>query len=119
MTRLKGLAACSAALLLSLASVDAAGADARLVDAVKAADKPAVRALLEQRVDVNAPEADGTTALHWAANKDDSEVVDLLIRAGAGHKRARHRPGDQTSTEKPGYDCGSQITHHSDNGSAL
>ena len=88
MTCLKGLAAWSAALLLSLASVDAAGADARLVDAVKAADKPAVRALLEQRVDVNAPEADGTTALHWAANKDDSEVVDLLIRAGANVKAA-------------------------------
>ena len=88
MTRLKRLAAWSAALLLSLASVDAAGADARLVDAVKAADKAAVRALLDQRVDVNAPEADGTTALHWAANRDDPEVVDLLIRAGANVKAA-------------------------------
>ena len=59
-----------------------------LVDAVKAADKAAVRTLLHQRVDVNAPEPDGTTALHWAANRDDPELVDLLIRAGANAKAA-------------------------------
>jgi len=34
-------------------------------------------------VDVNAPEADGTTALHWAVQRNDVELVTRLIRAGA------------------------------------
>jgi len=42
-----------------------------------------VRELLKQRVDVNAPEGDGATALHWAARRDDQAIADLLIRAGA------------------------------------
>ena len=54
-----------------------------LLDAAKHADKEAVRALLLKRVDVNAAEADGTTALHWASYRDDVESADLLIRAGA------------------------------------
>ena len=46
----------------------AAVAQERLVDAVKANDAVTVRALLDKRVDVNAVQADGTTALHWAAD---------------------------------------------------
>jgi len=64
-------------------SLGAASADLRLVDAVKNADTGAVRALLKQGADVNALEADGTTALHWAGYRDDLESADLLIRAGA------------------------------------
>lgn len=45
-------------------------------------------ALLQQRVDVNKPEADGTTALHWAVRNDDVALVDRLIRAGANVKAA-------------------------------
>jgi ankyrin repeat protein len=45
-------------------------------------------ALLQQRVDVNKPEADGTTALHWAVRNDDVATVDRLIRAGANVKAA-------------------------------
>jgi cytohesin len=54
-----------------------------LVDAVKQQDKAAVRALLEKRVDVNAAEGDGATALHWAAYLDDAGLVDWLLAAGA------------------------------------
>ena len=36
-----------------------------------------------QGASVNAAEADGTTALHWASYRDDVESADLLIRAGA------------------------------------
>ena len=54
-----------------------------LVEAVKNADAPAIRALLERPVDVNAPEADGTTALHWAVRLDNHVAADLLISAGA------------------------------------
>ena len=54
-----------------------------LIEAAKNSDTAAVRALLQKKVDVNASEADGTTALLWASYKDDVEIADLLIRAGA------------------------------------
>jgi ankyrin repeat protein len=66
----------------------APGADARLATAVKTGDKAAVQTLLQQRVNVNTPEADGTTALHWAVRNDDVELVDRLLRAGANAKAA-------------------------------
>ena len=69
-------------LLLWQAGVSAAG-DPRLIAAIRARDVTAVRALLKQRVDVNAPQGDGTRALHWAAHVDDLTIADLLIRAGA------------------------------------
>jgi ankyrin repeat protein len=65
-----------------------AQAAAPLVDAVKAGDKSAALALIEKRVDVNAPEPDGTTALHWAAHNGDVDLVQRLIRAGANVKAA-------------------------------
>ena len=43
----------------------------------------AVRALLGNGADVNAAQADGTTALHWAAYHDDAETAALLVKAGA------------------------------------
>jgi len=61
----------------------AAAADLRLVDAVRAGDKAAVQSLLSQRVNANEAQADGATALHWAAQRNDLETADLLIRAGA------------------------------------
>ena len=54
-----------------------------LVDAVKTGDRAAAIALIDTRADVNAPEPDGTTALHWAVHQNDLELVDRLIRAGA------------------------------------
>jgi ankyrin repeat protein len=58
-------------------------APAGLIDAVKTGDRAAALALIQQKVNVNAAEADGTTALHWAVQKDDVELVDRLIKAGA------------------------------------
>ena len=60
-----------------------AAIDLRLIQAVKNRDIAAVRALLKQRVDVNAAQGDGATALHWAAHRDDLAIADLLIRSGA------------------------------------
>ncbi len=62
--------------------------DTRLADAAKKMDRVAVRALVAQRLDVNAAQVDGTTALHWAANQDDLETAELLVRAGANAKAA-------------------------------
>ena len=39
--------------------------------------------LLKQGVDVNAAQGDGMTALHWAAERGDAELADLLVYAGA------------------------------------
>ena len=54
--------------LLSVAVLAAPASDLRLVDALKEGNKEAVRSLLQEQVDVNEPEADGTTALAWAAS---------------------------------------------------
>ena len=69
--------------LFAQVALSAAGADARLIKAVRSKDAAAVRALIKQRVDVNAPQGDGATPLHWAAHNDDLAIADLLIRAGA------------------------------------
>ena len=54
-----------------------------LVDAAKRGDTAAVRDLVSLDAGVNTPEADGTTALHWAAYHEDLEAVGLLLDAGA------------------------------------
>jgi uncharacterized protein len=58
-------------------------AAAPLVDAVKSGDRAAAITLIAQRADVNAPEVDGTTPLHWAVHHGDLELAQRLIRAGA------------------------------------
>src|SRR6266852_4925402 len=69
-------------LLASAVGLAAAG-DLRLIEAVKNNNKAAVLALLKQHTDVNAPQGDGATALHWAVHLDDLDAADLLIHAGA------------------------------------
>ena len=56
---------------------------AAVADAVQRQDTQAVLSLLKTRADVNAPQGDGTTALHWAAYLADAEMTTLLVRAGA------------------------------------
>lgn len=74
--------------LLSMASLGAGDMDLRLVEAVKNRDRESARTLLEQFGNVNSAQADGTTALAWAAHWDDLDTADLLIRAGANVKAA-------------------------------
>ena len=71
---------------VSLVGVGISSAQGRLIDAVRANDVGAVRTLLDARADVNAVQPDGTTALHWAVERDAIEIVQLLIRAGANVK---------------------------------
>jgi ankyrin repeat protein len=54
-----------------------------LLQAAASGDAAAVRALLKQGHDVNAPGPDGATPLHWAVRADDVETVEALLRAGA------------------------------------
>jgi ankyrin repeat protein len=82
----KRLALCAAALLLGIGLH--ARADAPLANAAEKADWSRVRELLKQRIDVNAPQVDGMTALLWAAYHDDQEIAELLMRAEANVKAA-------------------------------
>src|SRR5262249_31705956 len=54
-----------------------------LMDAVKTGNREAVHKLLLQKADVNHAQADGTTALHWAAHLEHVEIATALLRAGA------------------------------------
>jgi ankyrin len=69
--------------LLFCQSVVAVTADERLINAVRQKDAAAVQALLRQRVDVNAVQGDGVSALHWAVHVDDRALVQMLLGAGA------------------------------------
>jgi ankyrin len=68
-------------MLLTAASLVAASSD--LADAAMKGNRQAVRSLLQKKADINAPQIDGSTALHWAVRLDDLETAELLIRAGA------------------------------------
>ena len=80
---------------------------------MKNGDRPAVRTILRRATDVNEPSADGTTALHWAVHRDDADMVDLLISAGADVKRTNRygvaplslaaQNGNATVMERLGY----------------
>ena len=64
----------------------AAAPESPLADAAMQGDAEAVRELLDRGADVNAPQGDGMTALHWAAYRGDVGVAELLMRAGADVK---------------------------------
>jgi uncharacterized protein len=70
-------------LALGVAGVALAADRPTLADAAERRDQVLVRTLLDAKTDVNAAQADGTTALHWAAYNDDLEMVTLLVRSGA------------------------------------
>jgi uncharacterized protein len=74
---------CMAAFVLGAVSLSFGAVAATIVDAARAGDTAQVRAFLERKADVNAPALDGATALHWAVNRDDLNMVDLLLGAGA------------------------------------
>jgi uncharacterized protein len=80
------------ALLVALL-LSAAGSDSRLADGAMTGDRAAVKSLLQQKVDVNAPQGDGATALHWAASNEDLEMVKLLLAAGANVNAATRDGG--------------------------
>ena len=81
---------CAAAVLAAFAlsgvwtsAAAAPGADGGLADAAKARDWPTVAALIAEGADVDARQADGAAALHWAAYWDEADALARLIRAGA------------------------------------
>ena len=72
-----------AALLVLLVATAATPPDSPVADAAMRGDLDQVRELLRGGADVNAPQSDGVTALHWAADNGDAALAGVLIYAGA------------------------------------
>ena len=66
----------------------AAAGGVSLPDAAERMDRAAVRALVARHADIDEPQVDGTTALHWAVRQDDLDIAKLLVGAGANVKAA-------------------------------
>jgi len=97
-------------LLAALATTPAMAAPAGSVaDAARSDDAAQVRQLIKSGADVNAPSADGSTALLFAAYNSDAELIKALLAAGANPNVANHfgvtpllqssRYGDEASME--------------------
>ena len=78
--------ACVGVLVLCVTALGRGAGKSDVADAAMRGDRTTLRALLQQKADVNAPQIDGATALHWAVYRGDVEMADLLIRAGANVK---------------------------------
>jgi|SRR5579884_2045525 len=81
--------------LVLMAVTSAIAADSPVADAAMRGERESVQNLLKQGADVNARQGDGSTALHWAAYRDDLNMAKMLISAGADMK-VRTRLGDLT-----------------------
>jgi uncharacterized protein len=84
------IAFCAAALGCSIYAADLAR-EPSLAEAVKAGDRAIAiamidKAMIDKKVNVNAPAGDGSTALLWAAHNGDADLVDRLLKAGAAVK---------------------------------
>lgn len=76
--------------VLLAAMAGAAFAQADVADAASRGNKAEVERLLKGGADVNAQQADGATALQWAAYRGDAQLAELLLKAGAKPGLANH-----------------------------
>ena len=97
------------ALLAALVSLGTAPrGDSPVADAAMRDDVAAVRALLADGADVNAPRGDGMTGLHWAALNANVEIARLLVGAGADLEAAT-RIGAHTPLHVAGREGSGEI----------
>jgi len=76
-------------LVLAL-SLQAASNITALADAARADDLAAVRKLIKEHADVNAPANDGSSALLWAAYNSNVDMAKALLAAGAAVDAPNH-----------------------------
>jgi ankyrin repeat protein len=79
-TRFAGAAFAAALWMTALLS---AASSTPVADAAMRGDHDAVRTLLKQGADVRTAQGDGMTALHWAADRGDAQLAEMLVYAGA------------------------------------
>src|SRR5580658_1321964 len=90
------------ALLTVTAPALAAGSGPSLVELAMSDQTPAALALIDHGADVNAPSEDGSTALLWAAHRDDRVLVERLLKAHAAAKTA-NKDGATPMSEAAAY----------------
>ena len=78
--KMRGIGA--ALLVLGTSGFDAV-IGSEVADLAMQGNRVVLQMLLKGGEDVNTPQADGATALHWAAHNDDLELINLLLEAGA------------------------------------
>jgi uncharacterized protein len=86
--RFRYLIAVGAAALAVYFTAAAALPSSPVADAAQNGDLATVKKLIQEKADVNVQQADGATALQWAAYRNDTALADLLIAAGADVKKA-------------------------------
>jgi ankyrin repeat protein len=86
--RVRQFAGAAALAVVCTIAAGSAATKSPVADAAMNGDRAAVQKLLAGSADVNAPQVDGGTALHWAVYRDDLELTDILLRAKANVKAA-------------------------------
>jgi ankyrin repeat protein len=66
--------------------------ESRIADVAERGDWKSLQLLIDSKSDPNSAQLDGTTALHWAAFRDDVAIVKQLLTAGAD-SNAKNRYG--------------------------
>src|SRR5262245_55891376 len=77
-----------AIVVLAAATPGHTAGPASIADAAMQGDRASVLALIKQGADVNAPQGDGVTALHWAARRGDAGIVTAMVAAGSDPRAA-------------------------------
>ncbi len=73
----------SVTIAFGLSALLAAASSSPVADAAMKGDRDALRALLKQGADVSGAQGDGMSALHYAAERGDAEMTEMLVYAGA------------------------------------
>ena len=68
---------------IGLSALLTAASSSPVADAAMKGDRDALRTLLKQGADVSGAQGDGMSALHYAAERGDAEMTDMLVYAGA------------------------------------
>jgi ankyrin repeat protein len=86
-------------ILAALGAASLSAGDPQLAVAIKSGQRAAAMEMIAKKsADVNAAEADGSTALLWAANLNDADLAARLLKAGADPK-ARNQLGSTPLAE--------------------
>jgi ankyrin repeat protein len=80
---MKGSVPAVVILLASASAAAAAAAESPLADAIQNGQRAVALELITDDADVNAPQGDGATPLHWAVYRLDAELVEILLDRGA------------------------------------
>ena len=102
----------SVALLLLITSFTLGAGRSDISDAAMKGDKAAIRSLLLQKADVNAPQVDGATAVHWAVYRDaeNPRLFVELFAVPSWEEHLRQHRERQTGTDLEYHDAAAALS---------